>query len=433
MQKEYDVIVVGSGAGGATVACEMSRKGKKVLLCERGGNYKALGNTAATLSIMQWKPLIISKQIDVVMSASNYGGASVIACGAAVPPPKKVFDKVGIDLSTEAEEARSEMWINELSDTLCGKTNMRLMEAANDIGYNWTKLQRFVDPSRCVPDCADCMLGCPRIAKWSARIYADEANRNGADIALYTRISDVIKEDGKVIGVEGTQWGRKVKFYGKKVVLSGGVSNVRILRRAGLSEAGRSFAVDWLTFVGAVIPGMNTVHEQPMTVGTLEHYESDGIILVPMFPNWAMIATFLPLGGLKAIPWIVNTFRCSGIMVKIQDELKGEIYPENYLYSCSKTPSEQDKKRVAKGVDIIKKVFKRAGADMNSVLSLPTCGAHPSASCRIGEVVDTSLKTRLDNLYCCDASVVPESLGLPVVWTAVALGKRLSKHLDQQL
>ena len=39
MQKEYDVIVMGSGPGGATVAREMSRRGKDVLLCERGGNW----------------------------------------------------------------------------------------------------------------------------------------------------------------------------------------------------------------------------------------------------------------------------------------------------------------------------------------------------------------------------------------------------------
>jgi hypothetical protein len=29
--------------------------------------------------------------------------------------------------------------------------------------------------------------------------------------------------------------------------------------------------------------------------------------------------------------------------------------------------------------------------------------------------------------------VLPSSLGLPVVWTAVTLGKRLSKHLDANL
>ena len=86
-----------------------------------------------------------------------------------------------------------------------------------------------------------------------------------------------------------------------------------------------------------------------------------------------------------------------------------------------------------KGADIVRKVFKRAGARDDSIMELAPSGAHPSACCRIGEVVDTNLKTRLDNLYCCDASVVPESLGLPVVWTAVSLGKRLSRHLDQQL
>jgi len=31
---------------------------------------------------------------------------------------------------------------------------------------------------------------------------------------------------------------------------------------------------------------------------------------------------------------------------------------------------------------------------------------------------------------CCDAGVMPSALGLPVMWTVVALGKRLGKHLD---
>ncbi len=53
--------------------------------------------------------------------------------------------------------------------------------------------------------------------------------------------------------------------------------------------------------------------------------------------------------------------------------------------------------------------------------------------CRIGEVVDSNLETDIKNLYCCDASVFPSSLGLPVVWTAVSLGKRLAKHIDARM
>jgi choline dehydrogenase-like flavoprotein len=433
MHKEYDVIVAGSGPGGATVAREMSRRNKKVLLIERGGNWQALGNTLSIAMIMQWVPLIFSKQASVVMAASNYGGASLISCGAAVAPPRKVFDKVGIDLSTEAAEAKNEMWINTLPDVLVGGTNMRLLEAANDLGFNWTKTERFVDSNRCVPGCADCMLGCPRGAKWSSRIFGDDALRHGAELLLNTRVDNIIRENGKAVGVEASHFGRKMKYFGKKIILSGGVSNVGILRRAGISEAGRSFAVDWLQFIGGVIPGMNTVHDQPMAVGTMEHYESDGIIILPVFPNWSMLAAMLSLKGPQALPWIRNAFRCSGIMVKIQDELKGEIFPDNLLYTCSKEPSERDKKRLRKGADIVRKVLVKAGATEDSIMELKPSGAHPSAACRIGEVVDTNLMTRIDNLYCCDASVVPESLGLPVVWTAVSLGKRLAKHLDQQL
>ena len=431
--EEFDVIVVGSGPGGATVAREMSRLGKKVLVCERGGNWMSLGNTVSMAMIMQWVPLIFSKEANVVMCASNYGGASVISCGAAVPPPKKVFDKIGLDLSNEAEEARKEMWINKLPDSLVGKTNMRLLEAANDLGYHWSKVERFVDSERCVPGCSDCMLGCPRGAKWSARIFGDDALRHGATLSLNTKITSVIKENGKAVGVLGSSFGRPVKFFGKKIVLSAGVGNVGILRRSGITEAGRSFAVDWLQFIGGVIPGMNTAHDQPMAVGTLEHYESDGIIILPVFPNWAMLGAMLALKGPAALPWISNAFKATGVMVKIQDELAGEIYPDNYLYTSSKKPSDQDKKRLAKGAGIVRQVLKRAGASEDSIMELKPSGAHPSACCRIGEVVNIDLETRVENLYCCDASVMPESLGLPVVWTAVSLGKRLSKHLYSQI
>jgi hypothetical protein len=119
---------------------------------------------------MQWVPLIFSKQASVVMAASNYGGASLISCGAAVAPPERYLIKWGSIFPPRPQKPKRDV-INTLPDVLVGGTNMRLLEAANDLGFNWNKDRtlRGLKPLRA--GCADCMLGCPRGAKWSSRIF----------------------------------------------------------------------------------------------------------------------------------------------------------------------------------------------------------------------------------------------------------------------
>jgi len=240
----------------------------------------------------------------------------------------------------------------------------------------------------------------------------------------------VIMENGQAVGVETSKWGSKSRYFGKAVVLSTGVSNVHILRRLGVDEAGKGFACDWLQFVGGIVPGINTAKANPMTVGTLEHYESDGIAILPVFPNWSQFMVMLYFLGIANLPKFANFWQYSGIMVKIRDEISGEIFQGT---SFSKPVTETDRKKLNKGVWIIKKVLKQAGAKDENIIALKPSGAHPSASCRIGEVVDKNLETKFRNLYCCDASVMPMALGLPVVWTVASLGKRLSKHLNGRL
>jgi len=46
--------------------------------------------------------------------------------------------------------------------------------------------------------------------------------------------------------------------------------------------------------------------------------------------------------------------------------------------------------------------------------------------------VDNNLQTKYENLYVCDASVIPEEFGVPPVLTTIALGKRLAKHLTNK-
>lgn len=428
-KKEYDVIVAGTGAGGSTIAREMAIRGKKVLMLEAGGRWNWMGNTVAVAMVLKYFGLVRSREGHTVTFADNYGGLSNLAAGCAAAPPKAVFGPVGIDLSVEAAEAKKEMWIQEQPDELVGKENLRLLEAANSLGYSWKKMEKFIDPKRCSGS-GDCMLGCKTGAKWTARVYGDEAVAHGADLLLHTKVKDVIVEGGKAVGVRARRLGMPVEFYGKSVVLSAGIDNAYILRRAGIREAGRGFCCDWLHFVGGEIPGMNTIGATPMSVGTLEHYESDGIAIVPVFPNWAMFAAYLAFMGPKHLAKFPRFRKLSGIMVKVRDETAGELYKG---VSFSKQVTRTDQLKLDKGVDIIKKVLKAAGAKEESIIVLKAAGAHPSATCRIGEVVDKNLETKIGNLYCCDASVFPSSLGLPVVWTAVSLGKKLAKHLEKKI
>lgn len=430
MKDEYDVIVVGSGPGGATVAREMALRKKKVLLVERGGRMDLVGNNVSSVLMAKDFGLTFSREKNWVVCINNYGGSSVVAAGCAVPPPKIVFGPFDIDLSDEAAEAREDMWIGKLSDELVGEANLRLIDAANDLGYNWDKMEKFIDQEKCEPDCPDCMLGCKRGAKWTARVYGDEAKANGADVSLHTRIDRVITEGGRAIGVEGKRWGRAVKYYGKVVVLSAAMGSPVILKNSGIGEAGRGFAIDYLQFVGGIVPGMNTHRANPMSVGTLEHYESDGLILIPLFPGWGAFAIELLMMGPRYLPKFRNFNKYSGIMVKIRDDVRGEIFSDR---DFSKPISKNDRKKLKKGVGIMKRILRKLGATTDSIIELPPMGAHPSATCRIGEVVDKNLETSISNLYVCDSSVFPTSLGLPVVWTVVSLGKRLSKHIDKRI
>jgi choline dehydrogenase-like flavoprotein len=425
-KKEYDVIVVGSGAAGCTVAREMTKKGKRVLLLEKGGRMEWLGNTITVASMIDI-PTLLRNYRDIVIFVNNYGGASNIAAGSALPPPEKVFAPYGIDLSKEAEEARDELWIKPLPDDLVGENNLRLMEAANSLGFHWQKMDKFINADKC-DGSGNCMLGCKTGAKWTGRVFGDEAVAGGADLMLNSNVMDVIVENGMAVGVSLKNGKR---FYGKSIVLSsGGLNNVHMLRRAGIDEAGKGLCCDWLTFVQGIIPGTNARGATPMSVGTIEHYDDDGLVILPVSPNWALFLGIAALSGPTHLLKLFNYMRYTSIMVKVQDDVAGEIKKGR---AFTKPITANDQKKIDKGLQIITRIFKKAGAKESSIYPMKAAGAHPSATCRIGVVIDKNLETQIKNLYCCDASVFPSSLGAPVVWTVVSLGKRLAKHLNTRI
>jgi len=89
--------------------------------------------------------------------------------------------------------------------------------------------------------------------------------------------------------------------------------------------------------------------------------------------------------------------------------------------------SEADKQTMQLGEIKAKEILLHAGA--KRLYNTVWTSAHPRGSVRIGEIVDSNLKSEYDNLYVCNCSVIPTEWGLPPTLTMLALAKRLAKHL----
>jgi choline dehydrogenase-like flavoprotein len=111
------------------------------------------------------------------------------------------------------------------------------------------------------------------------------------------------------------------------------------------------------------------------------------------------------------------------VMVKIRDEIGGAVGPR----WVDKPLTAADKLKLHRGVEMAREVLSHAGA--HHVFATHHFAAHPGGSVRIGDRVDSDLRAGAENLYVCDASVIPGPWGLPPTLTLLCLGKRLATHL----
>ena len=150
----------------------------------------------------------------------------------------------GIDITDEAKEMRNELPIAQLKDAMIGPMATRIMESAQDLGYNWQKLDKFMYQDRWKPEYPFGHYGDPYGIKWSARMYIEEAVANGAELIDRAKVIKVIIEDKTAVGVEFTKNGKTSKLFAPKIVISaGGIGTPVILRASGMKEAGLIFSL----------------------------------------------------------------------------------------------------------------------------------------------------------------------------------------------
>jgi choline dehydrogenase-like flavoprotein len=432
---DTDVAVVGGGAAGCTLARELSKSGKKVVLLEKGGDDdRLLGNGLGVFLRLEkgfHLPMPLKKTVegDTVILAACLGGGTLLYSGSAFEPDMDYWKRHGIELPRELiDEAREECWVNMPPDDFIGPGTRRVWEAATDLGVPFERFERHIDFSKCKIGCEYCSNGCRRGAKWTAREYAAEALENGATVLTRTKVESLIIEDGVAGGVRAVaKGGQRYEVNAKVVVCSaGGVHTSRLLQRSGLPEAGSWFTGDptFFTF-GFVEEGPGNGGEHNMSIGW--HDEEHGVIFASMlspYMSWHM--QFIQDSLLKSLSRLGRFSRALGVFAKVSDEGTGRVEVGGRI---SKTFSEADRKRFEYSRETSKKLLLKAGCDPDDIHHSGFVMGHPSGTVRVGQLLDTNLETSVKNLYCCDTSVMPEAPGRPPALTIIVLAKRLADRL----
>lgn len=395
-----NVIVVGTGAGGATVGRELVKNGVDVTLIEKGP-YDTTEN-----SFEHYDNCDVGVEL---LKTSCVGGTTVVTAGNAVRTCQIPLKKMGIDLENEFKEIENEMGVSTLPDSHFGDGTKIIMESAMELGFKTQKMPKFIDPNSCRP-CGKCAFGCPRDAKWTSQEYIKESVQNGAKLVTDTNVTELIIKNNEIKGVKTND----KEFYADTVVLAaGGIETPRILRRSSI-DAGNHLFVDSFITVGGLLE--NVGFNKEVTMNAL--ISLDDVILAPHYSEMLVD---------KMKKFNARSNDILGMMVKIGDEPSGRVREDH----IEKYSTAKDVGLLAKGAAVAAAILNEAGVDPKTLTSTIARGAHPGGTAAIGEVVDKNLETEVSGLFVSDASVFPCAPGAPPVLTIVALAKRLGNYIPE--
>jgi len=428
----YEYIVVGTGPGGGSVARGLAEAGKSVLMIEAGAWHERALGFPFGLRILKGLVLFSrSKEGVIVGRGITVGGSSMVYNANVFDPPDFLYKKMGIDFSQEVGELKKEIDIYTMPDRFFehARGGTRVREVAYKMGINFKLQEKFINPEKCKVGCDWCMLGCPHNAKWTSREYVKKALIDGASLLLSTSADRIVfNKTGKAIGVMLKN--KKVVHGEKIIVAAGGVGTAEILLRSGMKDVGKSFFMDPMNVITGYADDVKGGAWKEMTFShaTDDFEHSDGFIIGNVGAAYVYFCNYsrfnmLRKNFMKSLPLVR---RGIGLFVKLADNPNGEVFPDG---SFSKPLDNDDMKRMKKGTDISKELLIKAGVKPSTIAVAQSIGGHPGGTVAMGRLVDIHFQTEHENLYVCDASVIPVSPGAPPSLTILAFSKLFTKML----
>jgi len=428
------VVVIGSGAGGATLARELAGR-HSVTVIEAGGPFRPFGANLDWLARARATGLFFDERLIrflfpsmqvrqaragagesgmVMVNGVGLGGTTTISAGNALRCDEGLRAR-GIDLDAEFDELSREVPVTRDHRARWSPVTRRLFDACAALGLDPEPLPKFGDYSRC-RRCGRCILGCPAGAKWDARRLLDEAVARGAAIHTGWRVEALERRNGRVAGVRARRGLRTATFDADVVALAaGGFGTPVILERSGIECEPRLF-VDPVLCVAAPLEGARLDREISMPFAV----ERAGFILAP-YMDW--LSFFFNRRWRHRADGIVV------LMIKLRDDDRGRVSARG----IDKELTARDRARLAEGVALCSDILERIGLPRATHVLGTVNAGHPGGALPLGTGPDAFHDARLpENVWVADASLLPEALGRPPILTVMALSKRVARLIDER-
>jgi len=200
VERSYDVVIVGSGAGGGTVAQALAplvRGGRRVLVLEQGPRFDDEEFTGPELDMAgalyaDGGGFLTAQGTMTLAFAHAYGGSTLVYTGTSLTAPEHVIRGWGVpglehaDLLRRSQRYLTENNVHLLPAEEINDNNRLFVEGGARAGY---RVEQFPVNVKGCRGSSLCNLGCPNQAKQGTnRVQLPRAEREGVDVVTRAEV-----------------------------------------------------------------------------------------------------------------------------------------------------------------------------------------------------------------------------------------------------
>ena len=481
---DADVVVIGTGAGGAVVGRELAEAGLAVVFVEEGRYYDRADFNGRAFAMQQK----LYRRQGATFSVGNVGipiplgqsvgGSTTVNSGTCYRTPDRVLahwrDDYGLDELAPDEMARyfdrveAVLGVEQAKASLLGGNGRVIARGCAALGFTQHHALR-----RNAPACDGqgvCCFGCPTDAKRSTNVsYMPLALKAGAELFPGAKVTRIILEGGRAAGVVArTREGRVLTVRARAVIVSCGAILTPLLlgaqhlaQRSG--QLGRNLSIHPAAGALAEFDEQITPWNGIPQGYSIEELHDEGILYEGAMVPLEMTMSVTQRVGPELIRLAESFDHVASFGFMVEDTSRGRVTELRGQPVIHYWLTDKDVSHIKRGVDVLAQVFFAAGArrvhtgiagfeelhsedDLVALRraklrpwDLDLSAYHPLGTARMGRDPATSVLGPdhqvhdTPGLYVVDGAAVPSSLGVNPQVTIMALATRAAEKIARAL